>query len=106
LTFRIELALGLLLWLPTLCVAGVIFALYLFIVFVPLARGEDDPAILARAASGLCCVAVPVAPLALVTGLNVYRVRSMSARLFALVTELFQDARILEVQAVPPSTQG
>jgi hypothetical protein len=100
LTFHVELPMAPLVWLPGLVLAGVVFAIYLVgVVVVSAQEGADAVQV---AVSGLCCMAVLLAPLALIEGFVILRARSMSARLIALMVELFDDARVLELEVPLP----
>lgn len=96
LTFRIELPLAVLVWLPVL--VGGVFALMLGVgmVILALGQGANDPVGLVL--TGLCCGVVPAVPFILSTGFLIHRPRAMSARLQRLMTDLFDGARVLDVE--------
>ena len=101
LTFRIELAYAMLVWVPPLLMAGVMLAGSLSIVAWITLRAEEEAA--NQAAFGmLLCLALPAAVPALASALMVLRARSMSTRLLREVTGMFEDVRVPEVLAAPP----
>jgi hypothetical protein len=92
------------LWLAPAVFTGMCAAVFAAAFGKAVVEGQADPVGLLT--TGLCCVGVPAGLMGLWGGLMALRSRSMAARLLGLMTELFQDARILDAEAAPPEAGG